>query len=248
MARTSPNAYTEGDLRRAMRTSRPGITGRFLLFAGEHHLLPEAYLFGFATAAGSAELRSSYLDGRYSNNGFPDFFFWTLLWKTPLPILIGVAMGLVLALRRRGDRLAFLVIPATLYALYAFSAQINIGHRHLFPILPFVYALCGAAGGWWEARRARRALVGAIAVVWLAMGAMVVLLPRPASVINQHLAYQRAGRRSARRSAAVDGLELRLGAGPEATGAVDRDERHQGADQPRLLRQCRSAQLWYPLL
>src|SRR5204863_4589220 len=123
------------------------------------------------------------------NVGFGDYFFWTLLWKTPLPILAGLAVGLLLALRRRAEGLGFLTIPAAIYALYAVSAQIHIGHRHLFPLLPFLYALCGAAGVWWSRLRKRRALVGAMALGWLAVGAVVVLLPRPASVVNQHLAY-----------------------------------------------------------
>jgi hypothetical protein len=189
LATTMPDTASEADVRREMRTSGPGMTGRLLLFANEHHLLPEAYLFGFASTVSSSLLRSSYLDGRYSNTGFPDYFLKTFFWKTPLPIIAALVAGLLLAWRRRKEGLGVLVIPVVVYALYAVTAHINIGHRHLFPILPFLYVLSGAAGVWWSSLRKRRALVGVLAAAWFALSAVVVVLPRPARVVNQHLAY-----------------------------------------------------------
>ena len=189
LAKTMPDTAGERDLREALRTTRPGLTGQLILFADAHHLLPEAYLYGFASTVSSSLLRSSYLDGRYSNTGFGSYFFWTTLWKTPLPSLAALVVGLVIAWRRRGAGLAFLAIPVVIYAGYALAGNIHIGHRHLFPIFPFLYALCGAAGTWWAELRRRRVLVGAVAAAWLPIASIVVLLPRPASVINQHLAY-----------------------------------------------------------
>src|SRR5204862_4607947 len=87
LAKTMPDTAGERDLREALRTTRPGLTGQLILFADAHHLLPEAYLYGFVSTVSSSLLRSSYLDGRYSNTGFGSYFFWTTLWKTPLPIL-----------------------------------------------------------------------------------------------------------------------------------------------------------------
>ena len=189
LAKTIPDSATERDVRMAMQTTRPGLTGKLILFAGAHHLLPEAYLYGFASTVSSSLLRSSYLDGQYSNTGFAGYFFWTTLWKTPLPILAALTIGLVLAWRRRVEGLAVLIIPIVIYGGYAIAGNIHIGHRHLLPVFPFLYALGGAVGACWAVLRRRRALVGAIAVAWLAVASVVVLLPRPASVINQHLAY-----------------------------------------------------------
>src|SRR5207244_6082653 len=157
-----PDTAGERDLRDALRTTRAGLTGRLILFVNAHRLLPEAYLYGFASTVSSSLLRASYLDGRYSNTGFPDYFFWTTLWKTPLPILAALVIGLLLAWRRRGAGLAFLTIPVAIYAGYAVAGNLHIGHRHLFPILPFLYALCGAAGVWWVELRKRRALIGSM--------------------------------------------------------------------------------------
>lgn len=189
LARTAPDNATEANVRFAMRITKPGLTGRLILFANRHHLLPEAYLYGFASTVSSSLLRSSYLDGRYSNTGFPDYFILTTLWKTPLPILVALAIGLVQAFKRRKVGLGFLAIPVVTYGGYAITGQLHIGHRHLFPVLPFLYALCGAAGVWWVGLRRRRAVVGLVAVAWLALASMVVLLPKPASVVNRHLAY-----------------------------------------------------------
>src|SRR5205814_6405278 len=97
-------------------------------------------------------------------------------------------IGLVLAWRRRHAGTGFLVIPVLIYVAYAVTGNLNIGHRHILPIFPFLYILCGAAGVRWTELRRRRALTGVVAVAWLAAGSVVVLLPRPASVINQHLA------------------------------------------------------------
>jgi 4-amino-4-deoxy-L-arabinose transferase-like glycosyltransferase len=163
-------------------SARPGITGRLILFANAHQLLPEAYLYGFASTVASSLLRSSYLDGRYSNTGFPDYFLWTTLWKTPLPILVALVIGLVLAWRRRGAQLALLALPVIVYGGYAMIGNLDIGHRHLLPIFPLLYALCGAAGAWCASNRIRLLLAPA----WLVFSA---LFSGITPAVNQHLAY-----------------------------------------------------------
>ncbi len=191
LSRTAPDSANDADVRRAMRTARVPLPGRFVLFAHDHRLLPETYLYGFAAVAAGAMVRTSYLNGHYSNTGFPDYFLWTFLYKTPLPILVACVAGIVIAfrLRARAEGLGFVVWPALIYASYAATSNLHIGHRHIFPILPFLYALCGAAGLWWTAIRSRRAVIGVIAVVCLGISAVVVFRPSPTSVVNQHFAY-----------------------------------------------------------
>lgn len=187
-----PGWYTEEGLRRAMRTTSIGFAGRVVLFANEHRLLPEAFLYGFASAAGSSTARSSYLNGRYSIYGFPAFFFWTFIYKTPIPIIMAVLIGVPLALlnRERWGDIGFLFWPAATFAAFAVASNINIGHRHIFPVLPFVYALCGSLGTRWrEMPRRARTIAAVIALAAIAIGPVVVLSRRPAVVVNQHLAY-----------------------------------------------------------
>jgi len=55
-------------------------------FARDHHLLPEAYLYGFAFTNKSVMYRPAFLDGDWSNTGFASFFPCAFFYKTPIPI------------------------------------------------------------------------------------------------------------------------------------------------------------------
>src|SRR4030095_13352041 len=57
-------------------------------FARDHHVLPEAYLYGFAFTNKSAMYRPAFLDGEWSNAGFSSFFPRAFLYKTPIPVLL----------------------------------------------------------------------------------------------------------------------------------------------------------------
>src|SRR5205085_6832294 len=49
LAKAMPEGAGQQDMRVAIRTTRPTPTGRLILFAAAHHMLPEAYLYGFAS-------------------------------------------------------------------------------------------------------------------------------------------------------------------------------------------------------
>lgn len=191
LAVETPNGFTEAEFRKAVRTTPIGTAGRAILWIAERRLLPEAFLYGFAsTAAGS--VRISYLNGRYSTSGFPFFFLWTFLYKTPIPIVILAVAGALHALRRLRTRpeLLFALIPALVFAAFAFASSIHIGHRHIMPSIPFLYTLAGSLGTLWASLsvRARRAFAAAVLFA-IPVSANVVFAGRPAVVLNQHLAY-----------------------------------------------------------
>ena len=150
-----------------------GLSGKLILFAQKHHLLPEAFIFGFAHAEMNSHVRGTFLLGNYSNTGFRSYFFYAFLFKTPLPALLLIITALVLSLLRCVKRRlppAFLLVPAGLYFLVAVTSHLNLGVRHLLPIYPFLYVLAG--GLVLELDRWRRTprivallvIVGAIAV------------------------------------------------------------------------------------
>lgn len=170
-----------GALRAAERSATPDFIGKTILFAARHHLLPEAYLYGFAYLRSSSFYRQSYLNGQYSSQGFPDYFLWTTLFKTPIPTLIAMALALIAVLRRRGDR-AFLLVPPLIYVGVAVGSAIDIGHRHLLPALAFLLVACGAVAP-------KRRLLAACAVI--AIAALFAFAPpwRPAPLFGHHLAY-----------------------------------------------------------
>jgi len=170
-----------GAMRAAEKSAEADLVGRAILFANRHHLLPEAYLYGFAYLRTSSFYRPAYLDGAYSNQGFPGYFLRTLLLKTTIPALAAMLLAVFAVLRRRGDR-AFLLVPPLIYIGVAVGSSIDIGHRHLLPALAFLIVACGAIAP-------RRRLVPVCAVIGVA--ALVVFAPpwNPAPLFGHHLSY-----------------------------------------------------------
>ncbi len=171
---TSPRGVLgNDDILKTMATVPLGLGGNLILFAQRHHVLPEAYIYGFAHAEMKNLVRASFLLGKYSHTGFRSYFFYAFLLKTPLPALLLILIALILCLRRCSDRrgpVIFLVVPAGLYFLAATLSHLNIGLRHLLPMYPFLYVLAGGlvleSGCWRRTTRivALLATVGAIAL------------------------------------------------------------------------------------
>jgi 4-amino-4-deoxy-L-arabinose transferase-like glycosyltransferase len=128
------------------KSTRVGATQRAILFAAEHRLLPEAYLFGVAWVGSTSMNRASYLNGEFSDTGFRTFFFWTTLYKLPIGALIAMILGVVFAVRARVT--PFVIWPVAIYLAFTLASNLNIGHRHILPIFPFLYVACGALAGW----------------------------------------------------------------------------------------------------
>lgn len=105
--------------------------------------------------------RSAYLLGDVSTAGFPAYFPVAFLSKTPLPalILFVASLGLLVPRGQTSDRkqtsqvfktwlvstspqrALFLLLPAGLYFFLATRSSLNLGYRHLLPMLPFLYTL-----------------------------------------------------------------------------------------------------------
>jgi len=112
-------------------------------------LLPEPYLYGFLRFWRHSEARSAFLMGRHSDHGFRWFFPASFALKTPLPLIALLIIGLIVRaspdLPRAGP---FVWVPALVYALLTFTRGINIGHRHLLPLYPFLFVLAARAAAW----------------------------------------------------------------------------------------------------
>jgi len=167
-------------------------------------LLPEAWLYGFAHVRAFSKMRNSFLDGEYALSGRPDFFPRAFLMKTPLAILGVLALALFVAVGRRfrpaggGDagpspladlggalyRTAPLGVLLVVYGVFSLGARINIGHRHLLPLLPPLYVLAGAA-----VPRDRPRLAAGIVVVAGAVLAVESFAVRPHYLAFFNAAY-----------------------------------------------------------
>jgi 4-amino-4-deoxy-L-arabinose transferase-like glycosyltransferase len=173
----------------------PGPIGTLVLFAQRHHLVPEAYLYGLANVQLGSYGRPGYLRGEYSTVGFRSYFLWTFLLKTPLVALALIGAALVRTAYRReawGLHLAFLLVPVLVYWGVVLAATLNIGHRHLLPIYPFLYVLAGSLAAEWRRWPARaRSWAGATALAAIVASAFIVLAPpwKPAFVYPHSLAY-----------------------------------------------------------
>ncbi|GJM41585.1 MAG: glycosyl transferase [Ardenticatenaceae bacterium] len=90
--------------------------------------------------------RMAFLLGESSDQGFLLFFPVAFLVKTPLVLLAGL-LGLIWLGWKRPfarSKLLYLLIPASLYFVVSVVSEINIGYRHLLPILPLI--IVGVSG------------------------------------------------------------------------------------------------------
>ncbi|HEX7153479.1 MAG TPA: glycosyltransferase family 39 protein [Thermoanaerobaculia bacterium] len=152
-----------------------GFARSMMLTAAEKKLLPEAYLFGAAWVGSLSVFRSSYLDGEFSDRGFSGYFFKTFLYKTPLAAIVAIVAGLYFARRKAGP---FLFWPVVIYLGFSLLSNLNIGHRHILPIFPFLYVACGSLA---EPLLKQRRAVAAVAALLIVIA--------PVIAWGHHLSY-----------------------------------------------------------
>jgi 4-amino-4-deoxy-L-arabinose transferase-like glycosyltransferase len=175
----------ESSLTRFLPASRPvqptGMTN-LIGFLRDHHLLPEAYLWGLAHTYKFSRERPAYFMGEYRKTGWPLFFPVAFLMKTTLPALLLFVTGVSAAvwsqrrgpspasgqkpawLRFRGSlayRAAPLILFFAVYWILAVKMTLNLGHRHILPVYPVFYVFA-AASTLWLASRARRLMTAAL--------------------------------------------------------------------------------------
>ena len=147
-----------------------------MTFAAQHHLLPEAYLYGLADTKISASELPCYFFGRMYVHAPRLYFPAALLIKSTIPFLVLLVMTVVvIAMMRwpaRKEILFLTVPPVVLFAVAALS-DIGIGFRHLFPICPLLYILmAGAAIYLAQQNRKWRPVLG-ILLVWQIATALI---------------------------------------------------------------------------
>lgn len=108
--------------------------------------------------------------GRYTEEYFalglrrPGGWWWyfpaAFLIKNPLPMLIGLGIGLIVLLRRPGSRSEVLVLGLfpLLYTCAAIFEGLNLGYRFMLPIHPFLYLITGGGLALWTLQARPKAL------------------------------------------------------------------------------------------
>jgi hypothetical protein len=133
------------------------------------HLLPDAWLQGFAHTARYAEGRPAFFMGEFGTKGWPLFFPVAFLLKSTLAALALLALAGIAFFRgarshRRLYRFFPLAVLALVYGAFALTSHLNIGLRHLLPLYPVLYIFAGAVVWLPLARMSRLILVGALVV------------------------------------------------------------------------------------
>jgi 4-amino-4-deoxy-L-arabinose transferase-like glycosyltransferase len=134
-----------------------------IMFLGHHHLLPEAYLYGWVDILLIAGQRTSFLFGHLYDTGRWFFFPAVFLIKTTLSVLILLLLVPLARITGRRREILFLAVPIFVFSLFAITSQINMGVRHILPIYPFCIVLASAAA----ASLFNRSLVARVGVATL---------------------------------------------------------------------------------
>jgi hypothetical protein len=130
----------------AATLTRP-LQFHLITFFARHHLLPEAYLYGWVDILGTAGTRPSFLFGHVYAAGQWFFLPAVFLIKTTLTLLILlllVPFVLFARIANRRREFLFLTLPIAFFVLAAFSSRMNMGVRYLLPIYPFCIILAAA--------------------------------------------------------------------------------------------------------
>lgn len=141
--------------------AQTGTIGKIANFAKEHKILPEAFTYGFLSVYQYSKHRYSFMNGELSNTGWWSFFPYAFFTKTPIPFFL-ILIFAIFTIRRKtcpaekkefeeqhgsllnnfydvSPYLVFIII----YLLFAIVSKINIGHRHILPIYPPLFIVCG---------------------------------------------------------------------------------------------------------
>jgi len=181
-AALSSDPALRAELAGSLAASHSGALERAVAFAGRTGIVPEDYARGMLFVAEHSAARPTFLMGELSDHGFPHYFAVSFLLKTPVPLLLLTAVALVRAPRLRRRDAALVFIPVAVYLTATATRGLQIGHRHLLPIYPFLFLAAGEAAAALRSWRAPRgARLAAALALWYAGG---TLLQHP-----HHLAY-----------------------------------------------------------
>jgi hypothetical protein len=143
----SPDPEVRSAQRAPLEHPASGWPGEAILVAARAHLVPEDYARGLLFVMTHSEARPTFLLGRLSDHGFPLYFPITFLLKTPVPLLLLTVLALARTRRLAWRDACFLWVPVIVYLALTATRGLQIGHRHLLPIYPFLFVASGEAAG-----------------------------------------------------------------------------------------------------
>jgi hypothetical protein len=160
-----------------------GATLRAITFARDHHLLPEAYLYGYAHVARLSQQNKVFVNGSYGQA--PWWFYpYMFLLTTPIAVLLLVVLAVMLGYRQlrgwytghpsAGDFAGRLrpLLPLLFFVGFYWLAVIPnprsaTGPRHLLPAYAPLCILVGACAAWNARRPVLKRGMLAVLSLWL---------------------------------------------------------------------------------
>lgn len=140
-------------------TPTGGAAGETVRIALDNKLLPESYLYGLAYFLGGAQRRVAFLNGEQSLIGWWYYFPQAFLMKSPPALILILCLLTLHALRAglwRSFNCWYVALPIALYVGVSIAGNLNIGHRHLAPLYPLLFLLCGGIVRLWSGSRTVR--------------------------------------------------------------------------------------------
>ncbi|HXC96465.1 MAG TPA: phospholipid carrier-dependent glycosyltransferase [Edaphobacter sp.] len=134
-----------------------------ILFFARHHILPEAYLYGWVDILIIPSQRPAFVLGRHFASGQWFFFPAVFLIKSTLALLVLLVAAPFARTSGRRREFLFMTVPAAFFMLTAIFSMLNMGVRHLMPIFPFCIVIAGAVA----ASIASRSMIGRVAIAAL---------------------------------------------------------------------------------
>ncbi len=153
-------------------TEPEGAVVTFALFAERYRLLPQSYCVGLIWAKATTLGQSAFLFGTISTAGWWYYFPVAILMKTSTALLLAAIAALVLALLNRRlslisswNRATLIIAPAAVL-IAAMGSGLNIGLRHVLPVIPSMIILIGVTvASALQSARAKAVFLGSILLV-----------------------------------------------------------------------------------
>jgi hypothetical protein len=137
------------------------------------HLVPEDYARGLLFVLTHSEARPTFLLGHLSDHGFPQYFLVSFLLKSPVPLILLTLLAAGRAIRLPRRDALFLWLPVIVYLAFTATRGLQIGHRHLLPIYPFLFVAAGEVVAHLLSRRRTLGVVAALVLGgWYAGGTL----------------------------------------------------------------------------
>jgi Dolichyl-phosphate-mannose-protein mannosyltransferase len=116
-------------------------------FLAHHHLLPEAYLYGFVDVLSISDPgQSAFLFGHLYPHGVPQYFPCVILIKTTLGMITLALLSLLASRKYSFDiRPFYFLAPSLVWLLAGIVSTLNIGYRHILPVIAPACCLIGVA-------------------------------------------------------------------------------------------------------